>query len=589
VTTVKQIATARVPSRGALAARALITSTLLTCGLITGCATSPSGRSDQDSHQAQLPRDSNALLVGAELALQRKQYLQAAQWLSAAAAASDDESLAERATTVAYEHHQDKYVLVSARRWLEINSSSEQARRFAGFAALRLYRIDDAAEQFQALLDSTFISPQAGFMALAPQWFEEGSRPAVLALMQNLVVKHAETAEAQFVLAQAALQAENIGLALSSAKRATELSPYWAPAHSLLARAQLAAGQADAALATARAAAEQQGSGSTIQEARPETRLDYAQLQYAAGKQEEARRELEALSELPEVGPVAQRSLAFIDLDLGRIDDATRRWRALVQSGRFVYEGMFYLGQIAERRGETSDAIELYERITAGDLAVGAQTRAALLKSRAGTVADGVSVLHEFAKAHPENTIDMLTAEAGVYAEFGNITQGVKVLNEGLAQYPDNDALRVSKALLLERDKRSAEAIVEMRALVRDRPNDPTALNMLGYTLVDRTRNIEEGLGMIRRALELMPDNGAILDSMGWALHRQHRDTEALDFLQRAHERARDPEIAVHLGDVLAALHRGDEAQKTWEQALAAFPDNADLKQRVAKGKGKQP
>jgi len=555
--------------------------------LVAGCASpqpgrSPSGHSSASNREASaviLPSDPNALVVGAEQALQRQQFLQAARWFAAAAAASDDESLAERATTVAYEHHQYSYVLTSATRWLALNPSSEQAQRFAGFAALRLYRIDIAAEHFEALLGSAFISPQAGFMSLAPQWFEEGSRPAVLALMQKLIQQHATTAEAQLVLAQAALQAENIALALSSAQRAAEISPYWAPARSLLARVQLAAGQRDAALATARAAMQS--------EARPENRLEYAQIQYAAGQEEEGRRELQALSESPEVGAMAQRSLAFIDVDSGQVEAAAKRWRALVQSGRFVYEGLFYLGQIAERRSETVDAVELYARVVAGELSVAAQVRAALLKARAGTVADGIELLREFAQAHTEYTIEMLTAQAALFADLGNIPQGVEVLNNAIAEYPDNDALRVSKALLLERGNRSTEAIKEMRGLVRDHPNDPTTLNMLGYTLVDRKHNVEEGLALIRRALEFMPDNGAILDSMGWALHQKHRDAEALDFLQRAHERAHDPEIALHLGEVQWAVGRHDDAQKTWEQALALFPDNADLKEVLRKRKNK--
>jgi tetratricopeptide (TPR) repeat protein len=319
----------------------------------------------------------------------------------------------------------------------------------------------------------------------------------------------------------------------------------------------------------------------------PEARLEYAQLLYAAGKEEEGRVELEALSESPEVGPIAQRSLALIALDSGQMDAASKQWRALVQSGRFVYEGMFYLAQIAERRGQTSDAMELYTRVTAGDFAVTAQARGALLKARAGTLADGLEVLNDFAAAHPEFTIEMLTAQAALHADLGNIPQGVKVLDSALAEYPDHDALRISKALLLERGNRSSDAIKEMRAVVRDRPDDPSALNMLGYTLVDRTRNVEEGLALIRRALEFMPDNGAILDSMGWALHKQRRDAEALGYLQRAHERARDPEIALHLGEVLWALERRDEAQKTWEQALAVFPDNVELKEQVSKRKGK--
>jgi tetratricopeptide (TPR) repeat protein len=546
---------------------------------LAGCATSQTESANGREASAALPTDPNALLMGAEVALQRKEYLQASQWLSAAAAASDDESLAERATTVAYEHHQNRYVLKSATRWLELNSSSEQAQRFAGFAALRLYRIDVAASHFQSLIESAFISPQAGFIALAPQWFEEGSRPAVLALMQNLIRQHGATAEAHYVLAQAALQSENVALALTSAQRTVELSPYWAPGRSLLARVQLSAGQIDAGLSTARAAMEQDD--------RPETRLEYAQLLYAAGKEEEGRAALEKLSEAPEVGPIAQRSLALMELDSGQMDAAYKRWRGLVQTGRFVYEGMFYLGQIAERRGESSDAIELYTRVTAGDFALTAQTRAALLKARAGTIDDGMAVLHDFEDAHPEFAIEMLTAQAALVADMGDIAQGVKILDRGLTEYPDHDALRVSKALLLERGNRSSDAIKEMRAVVRDRSEDPSALNMLGYTLVDRTRNVEEGLELIRRALEFMPDNGAILDSMGWALHKQRRDAEALGYLQRAHERARDPEIALHLGEVLWSLDRRDEAQKTWEEALTLFPTNEDLKERVGKRKGK--
>ena len=56
-----------------------------------------------------------------------------------------------------------------------------------------------------------------------------------------------------------------------------------------------------------------------------------------------------------------------------------------------------------------------------------------------------------------------------------------------------------------------------------------------------------------------------------------------------AHERARDAEIALHLGDVLWKLKRGDEAQKTWAAALAAHPDNKDIKERMQKYQGKKP
>lgn len=569
------------PMRAAIEVRNLRATWSAACAvacLALGACAAPAVQ-ESDEALAASGANANTQLLEAEVALQGKQYRRASRLFAAAAQASEDETLAERASMMAFEHRQNNDALNSATRWLELNPSSEQARRVAGFAALRLYRVDVAAEHFQALLSNAFISPQAGFMSLAPQWFEEGSRPAVLALMQKLIDEFDTAAEAHFVLAQAALQAEHLSLALSSAQRATELSPYWAPARSLLARVQLSNGQVDAGLATARAAMEQ--------EDKPESRLEYAQLRYAAGREDEAREELQALSESPEVGAAAQRSLAIIDLDSGDVESASKRWRALVQSGRYVYEGLFYLAQISERGGQTSDAIELYTRVTSGDLAIPAQLRAAHLKARAGTNADGLAVLREFGAAHPERNLDVAVAQANFLFDAGDVNRAIAVLDEALTEYPDHDALRASKALLLERAKRSNDALKEMRILARERPDDPTVLNMLGYTLVDRTRNHQEGFDLISRALQAMPDNGPVLDSMGWALHRLRRNEEALPYLQKAHERARDPEIALHLGEVLWALDRRDEAQKTWEDALVAFPDHADLKEIVRKRLGK--
>jgi tetratricopeptide (TPR) repeat protein len=552
-------------------------SLLAVCVVLAGCASNPSPHAVEAPRA--LPHDPNTLILGAEMALQRKQYLLATQALAAATAASDDEQLAEHATRVAFEHHQNSYVLTSAHRWLEINSTSEEARRFAGVAALRLYRIDDAATNFEALLRSAYISPQAGFVALLPQLLEEGSRPGAMALVKILAEKFPNAAEAHYALAQTAIAADNAALALTSAQRAVELSPYWMVARSLLARVQSANGQHDAGLATMRAVIEQ--------EDRAEHHLEYAHLLYAAGKVDEARRELERLTGDPEAGAGAQRSLALFDMDTGQYDAASKRYRDLVTSGRFVYEGMFRLGQISERRNSLDDAFELYTRVLDGDYALAAQGRAARLKARSSTVAEGLTVLKKFGAEHEELIIEVINSEAAYLADMGDTQQALQVLKDALAQYPEHDGLRYAHALLLERMNRVSEAIGIMHALVKDRPNDPAALNMLGYTLVDRGRKTSEGYEMIRTALAMIPDNAAVLDSMGWALYRMKKPIEALPYLERALERGRDPEIALHLGDVQWALDRQTDARATWGDALKDAPDNAELKERLDKHKSK--
>src|SRR5688572_23490641 len=114
------------------------------------------------------PDDANALVLGAEVALQRGQYLDATKAYVKAALGSKDEELAEQAARVAFEHQQWSLVQAAAEHWLNLNSTNEEARRFAAFSALHLYRIDAAADHLAALLDTAFINPAAGFLALLP-------------------------------------------------------------------------------------------------------------------------------------------------------------------------------------------------------------------------------------------------------------------------------------------------------------------------------------------------------------------------------------------------------------------------------------
>ena len=227
------------------------------------------------------------------------------------------------------------------------------------------------------LLDTAFINPQAGFLAMLPQLADEGTPAAATAVLQRLVTKYPDLTEAHYALAQAAVQSDNFALALEHASKARELGPYWSPAGLLLARVQMLKGDTDAALATARQVVEQDGQDSY--------RLEYALMMMQAGKEEEGRKELNALAGSETTGSVVERALADIDFQIGNRDAAAKRFSNLVSSGRFVYESLFYLGAIAESRESWDDAVQLYSRVTGGEFAMAAQTRAARIKAqRAG-------------------------------------------------------------------------------------------------------------------------------------------------------------------------------------------------------------
>jgi tetratricopeptide (TPR) repeat protein len=541
---------------------------VMICVLLGACA-GAGRRPDAQAANA----DPNALVAQAEAALERGEHLEGATAYVNAALAADDELLAEQATRVAFEHRQWTLVDRAAARWLELNHTNEEARRYAAFAALQLYQLDKAVEHLAVLLDTAFINPQAGFLALLPQLTDEAPAAAVTTVLQKLVARYPNLMEAHYALGQAALRSDNFALGLEHARRSRELGPFWAPAGLLLARAQMVNGQAEDALATARAVIEQ--------EERDSYRLEYALMLFQAGREEEGRKELDALASSEETSAIVERALADIDFQTGNRDAAAKRFTNLVSTGRFVYESLFYLGAIAESREAWNDALQLYSRVTSGEFAMAAQIRAARIKIKQQGFESGLRHLEEFAATRSRYRIEAIAAQASLMAEQGDRAGAIKLLDAALKQYPDAVDLRYARVFQLEASDRVNDALEELRGLVAKRPDDPVALNALGYTLVDRTRRYREGYELIERALQQTPDNGPVLDSMGWALYRLQRHEEALEYLERARQRISDPEVEAHIGAVLMALGRLDEARATLTRAIERFPENNKLKARL--------
>lgn len=137
--------------------------------------------------------------------------------------------------------------------------------------------------------------------------------------------------------------------------------------------------------------------------------------------------------------------------------------------------------------------------------------------------------------------------------------------------YYARGALRESMGLwpLAEEDLKIAMAL---------NPNSADVLNYLGYSWVDRGVNLEQGLDLIRRALTLRPDSGAITDSLGWAHYKLGNIGTAIGYLERAAELAPgSSEINDHLGDAYWADGRIIEARFQWQRAISLIENKAEI------------
>jgi tetratricopeptide (TPR) repeat protein len=128
----------------------------------------------------------------------------------------------------------------------------------------------------------------------------------------------------------------------------------------------------------------------------------------------------------------------------------------------------------------------------------------------------------------------------------------------------------------------------DMRRALELSPDQPEALNFLGYGWIDRGVHLDEGLALIQRAAELRPQSGHIIDSLGWAYFRLGDFERALEFLDRAVElEPADATLNDHLGDVYWRLGRRVEARYQWNRALAMRPaddQRATIEKKVASG-----
>ena len=200
--------------------------------------------------------------------------------------------------------------------------------------------------------------------------------------------------------------------------------------------------------------------------------------------------------------------------------------------------------------------------------------RSSVLLAELDRLAEARAMLRNLQNGNAETASNAYMLEAELVDRDGNSEEALKVYGRGLRLLPDQTQLRYARALHAEKIDRIDIAEQDLRAILEASPDDPNALNALGYTLADRTDRYDEALALISRAYEMLPEEPAIVDSMGWIHYKLGDYEKAEEFLRAALELAYDSEIAAHLGEVLWAMGRVDEALAVWDDALARDPES---------------
>lgn len=234
-------------------------------------------------------------------------------------------------------------------------------------------------------------------------------------------------------------------------------------------------------------------------------------------------------------------------------------------------------------------AIKVYERMPANSpLKRNAQIQLATNLDAADRSDEAIKILKEVTSEDPKD-IEAIMA-------LGNVERGRKKFSDCAVTYSQAlDATPVAtdkntwvtyyyRGICEERSKQWNKAEADMRKALDLQPEQPHVLNYLGYSWIDQGINLDEGMKMIKRAVDQRPDDGYIVDSLGWAYYRIGNFEDAVKNLERAIDlKPEDPTINDHLGDAYWRIGRTLEAKFQWAHARDLKPEAEELPKIEAK------
>ncbi len=549
--------------------------------MVAGCSAAAQTASEPAT------RDPNAATMIAEIALGRGDCRMAAETY-AAAARHGTLAVARRASEVALACEHLPAAWEATKRWRALAPKDPNAAAVYATVALKLYRIPEAQDGIRTVLakatppaDDSDTSeadaandPDSRLSELVALLLEQTDAPAVLAAVTGAVDTNAASPAALSLLAELALEAYDVKRAEQYANLALKRDPKSFEAKHIIARACIARGDAQNAIEAAR----------EVMRTDPKRgAFELAEVLASLDRLEEARQELDRIRAAGGLDSEVDRRLALLAYQSGDFVEAQRRFTDLATSNQASDAALLYLAEIAERDGDKDTALAGYRRLVNSSLAVAARSRAAAILLDKQERGAALTLIDDYVSEHPERGFDMTITKAHLLADHGESDAGIALLSTALGQHPDHPTLQYDRAVLLERAGKVRESVSALEHLLGERRSDPTLLNALGYTMADHDIDLAKAEKLIRRSLAVMPDNPAVLDSLGWVRFKRGDSKGAIESLERAYALAQDPEIAAHWGEALWRSGNPQEARRVWAAALARNPDSEPLKATVAR------
>ena len=522
-------------------------------------------------------------LLRAEFAFRKGDWQGPYLTMLALAQQTRDPRLARRAAEMALAARQPEDTLAAVREWRKLDPASDEATQYYLGMVILSDNIADAEEIFRKRLEGAPLEARGVVLYQVQQLLSRAKdKEAANAMLERLVAPYSDTVEGRVVLAQAALSRGAREEGARQARAALELQSSSQIAMLTLAQASDSEEEASALLEKFLV---------TNPNAR-EVRAAHARILVNAKQYEEARRQFMLLDQQQPDNVTTLYALGVLSTQLNDPAGAERYFTRFVDvlgrnpdDERDPSKALLILSQLAEERGDLQAAVGWLDKLPEGDekTVFSAQLRRAQLLGKGGDVPAARRLLASLKPSEPAAQAQVLAAEAQILRDAGQASQAYQLMQAATRRFPTNPDLLYDYALLAEKTGQVEEMERALREVMRLAPDNHHAYNALGYSLAERNVRLDEARALIEKALAMAPEDPFIMDSMGWVEYRMGNLEAAETHLRRAYSLRRDPEIAVHLGEVLWQRGKRADAEKLWLEARAKDPQNDTLRSTLAR------
>lgn len=484
----------------------------------------------------------------------------------------EDSRIAARTAYIAlYGKHYDE-TLAALARWRELEPDAKDLPRMYAVTYLKMEQPEKAVPYIEEMLLVYHESSSDEAMAVKQLLAKESNTKDAYVVLQKLNEKDGKNKHLLVLQSRYAAQLKKYDEALIQLDQVLEMDPSLHEVLIIKSRILAAQGKHEEATLLIKQVVDEIPENNAL-------RLQYARMLVEQRKMDDATEQYSILhKKLPDDAEITL-SLALLYIEIKQLDEAVEVLEYLIEIDKKVPVANYYLGRITQNQGDEKRAVSYYLGVKSGEYVYDAQLRIGILLAVLGKTNEGLAKLEALAEEQTTWSLRVKSylAQGEILRSEKRYKEGVEMYSRALQQKRDDTTLLYARGLMAEKVDRLDMAEADLLKVISKEPDNADALNALGYTLADRTSRYKEAQEYIKRAAALVPDDPAILDSLGWVSYRLGEMDEALKWLSKAFAKLEDAEIAAHYGEVLWHTNQKDKAREIWNKGKVQNADNPIL------------